>query len=79
MLCIPSELYFCLFDPLRLNFSVIVSVQSQVIMFDVKRLKTYKNESGEIYMGEIKILNMLWVLLIVLLVRCTHETNVLYL
>lgn len=59
MLCIPSELYFCLFDPLELNFSVIVSVQSQVIMFDVKRLKTYKNESGEIYMGEIKILNVM--------------------
>lgn len=57
MLCIPSELYFCLFDPLKLNFSVIVSVQSQV--FDVKRLKTYKNESGEIYMGEIKILNVM--------------------
>lgn len=78
MLCIPSELYFCLFDPLKLNFSVIVSVQSQVIMFDVKRLKTYKNESGEIYMGEIRYL-MLWVLLIVLLVRFTHETNELYL
>lgn len=78
MLCIPSELYFCLFDPLKLKFLVIVSVQSQVIMFDVKRLKTYKNESGEIYMGEIRYL-MLWVLLIVLLVRCTHETNVLYL
>lgn len=76
MLCIPSELYFCLFDPLKLKFSVIVSVQSQV--FDVKRLKTYKNESGEIYMGEIRYL-MLWVLLIVLLVRCTHETNGLYL
>lgn len=59
MLCIPSELYFCLFDRLKLNFSVIVSVQSQVIMFDVKRLKTYKNESGEIYMGEIKILNVM--------------------
>lgn len=59
MLCIPSELYICLFDPLKLNFSVIVSVQSQVIMFDVKRLKTYKNESGEIYMGEIKILNVM--------------------
>lgn len=57
MLCIPSELYFCLFDPLKLKFSVIVSVQSQV--FDVKRLKTYKNESGEIYMGEIKILNVM--------------------
>lgn len=57
MLCIPSELYFCLFDPLKLNFSVIVSVQSQV--FDVKRLKIYKNESGEIYMGEIKILNVM--------------------
>lgn len=78
MLCIPSELYFCLFDPLKLKFLVIVSVQSQVIMFDVKRLKTYKNESGEIYLGEIRYL-MLWVLLIVLLVRCTHETNVLYL
>lgn len=78
MLCIPSELYFCLFDPLKLKFLVIVSVQSQVIMFDVKRLKTYKNESGEIYMGEIRYL-MLWVLLIVLLVRCTHETNGLYL
>lgn len=59
MLCIPSELYFCLFDPLELKFLVIVSVQSQVIMFDVKRLKTYKNESGEIYMGEIKILNVM--------------------
>lgn len=59
MLCIPSELYFCLFDPLKLNFLVIVSVQGQVIMFDVKRLKTYKNESGEIYMGEIKILNVM--------------------
>lgn len=78
MLCIPSELYFCLFDPLKLKFLVIVSVQSQVIMFDVKRLKTYKNESGEIYMGEIRYL-MLWVLLIVLLVRFTHETNELYL
>lgn len=78
MLCIPSELYFCLFDPLKLNFLVIVPVQGQVIMFDVKRLKTYKNESGEIYMGEIRYL-MLWVLLIVLLVRCTHETNELYL
>lgn len=78
MLCIPSELYFCLFDPLKLKFLVIVSVQSQVIMFDVKRLKTYKNESGEIYLGEIRYL-MLWVLLIVLLVRCTHETNGLYL
>lgn len=59
MLCIPSEFYFCLFDPLKLKFLVIVSVQSQVIMFDVKRLKTYKNESGEIYMGEIKILNVM--------------------
>lgn len=59
MLCIPSELYFCLFDPFKLKFLVIVSVQSQVIMFDVKRLKTYKNESGEIYMGEIKILNVM--------------------
>lgn len=59
MLCIPSELYFCLFDPLILKFLVIVSVQSQVIMFDVKRLKTYKNESGEIYVGEIKILNVM--------------------
>lgn len=78
MLCIPSELYFCLFDELKLKFLVIVSVQSQVIMFDVKRLKTHKNESGEIYMGEIRYL-MLWVLLIVLLVRCTHETNGLYL
>lgn len=78
MLCIPSELYFCLFDPLKLKFLVIVSVQSLVIMFDVKKLKTYKNESGEIYMGEIRYL-MLWVLLIVLLVRCTHETNGLYL
>lgn len=77
MLCIPSELYFCLFDPLKLKFSVIVSVQSQV--FDVKRLKTYKNESGEIYMGEIKILNVMGIAYIVLLVRCTHETNVLYL
>ena len=28
-------------------------------MFDVKRLKTYKNVSGEIYMGEIKILNVM--------------------
>lgn len=59
MLCIPSELYFCLFDELKLKFLVIVSVQSQVIMFDVKRLKTYKNESGKIYMGEIKILNVM--------------------
>lgn len=59
MLCIPSELYFCLFDELKLKFLVIVSVQSQVIMFDVKRLKTYKNKSGEIYMGEIKILNVM--------------------
>lgn len=49
--------FICLFDPLKLKFSVIVSVQSQV--FDVKRLKTYKNESGEIYMGEIKILNVM--------------------
>lgn len=48
-------------------------------MFDVKRLKIYKNELGEIYMGEIKIFNMLWVLLIVLLVRCIYEINVLYL
>lgn len=71
MLCIPSELYFCLFDPLKLKFLVIVSVQSQVIMFDVKRLKTYKNESGEIYMGEIRYL-MLWVLLIVLLHGSMH-------
>lgn len=51
--------FICLFDPLKLKFSVIVSVQSQVIMFDVKRLKTCKNESGEIYMGEIKILNVM--------------------
>lgn len=28
-------------------------------MFDVKRLKIYKNELGEIYMGEIKILNVM--------------------
>lgn len=28
-------------------------------MFDVKRLKIYKNELGEIYMGEIKIFNVM--------------------
>lgn len=47
-------------------------------MFDVKRLKIYKNELGEIYMGEIRYL-MLWVLFIVLLVRCIYEINELYL
>lgn len=47
-------------------------------MFDVKRLKICKNELGEIYMGEIKIL-MLWVYFIVLLVRCIYEINGLYL
>lgn len=28
-------------------------------MFDVKRLKIYKNVLGEIYMGEIKIFNVM--------------------